>query len=120
MSFDYIREDDAVQGAAKTLLFGCAPERGDDLAHLWQDYCPKFQLTQDIHDGRRVIMEAGAYRLVRYNHRVLRGFWIAGYVAWEGYNTAHRTLTLNVPLDLTRLASLLSAFESVISSDRPG
>jgi hypothetical protein len=84
-----------------------------------QDYSPKFQLTEDVHDGRRVIMEAGAYRLVRYNHRVLRAFWIAGYAAWEGYTAAHRTLTQNTPLDLKRFVSLLSSFDAVIFSDRP-
>jgi hypothetical protein len=57
--------------------------------------------------------------LVRYNHRVLRAFWIASYAAWEGYNAAHKTLTLNTPIDLKRFASLLSAFEAVISSVRP-
>ena len=57
--------------------------------------------------------------MVRYNHRVLRAFWIAGYAAWEGYTAAHRTLTQNTPLDLKRFVSLLSSFDAVIFSDRP-
>jgi hypothetical protein len=119
MSSQMVRDDHSIQGAVEALFMGCVPERKADLARLWQSYSPKFQLTEDIHDGRHIIMEAGAYRLVRYNHRVLRAFWIASYAAWEGYNAAHKTLTLNTPIDLKRFASLLSAFEAVISSVRP-
>lgn len=114
-----VRDDHTVQRVVETLFLGCVPERKQDFARLWEDYSPKFQLTEDIHGGRHIIMEAGAYRLVRYNHRVLRAFWIASHAAWEGYSAAHKTLMLNTPIDLKRFASLVSAFEAVISRDRP-
>lgn len=120
MSLDQnIRDDDAIQAAAKNLFLGCAPERKGDLEHLWQTYSPKFQLTADVHDGENIIMEAGAYRLVRFNHRVLRAFWLASYMAWEGYEAAHRTLTANTPLDLKRFSALLAAYDAALSSGQP-
>jgi hypothetical protein len=118
-SSQIIRDDEAIQTAAKSLFLGCAPERSADLDQLWRDYSPKFQLTDDLNEGRHVIMEAGAYRFVRFNHRVLRAFWLASYAAWEGYTAAHRTLTQNTPIDLKRFSSLLTAYYGVLSSDRP-
>jgi hypothetical protein len=44
---------------------------------------PLFQLTHDTHDGERFMMKAGMDRYVRFNHRVVRAFWIAAFAAWE-------------------------------------
>lgn len=78
MTGDSVRDDDSVQVAARNVLMGAAPERDADLDILWRQLDPIFQVAPDIHEGDRVIMDAGAYRYVRFNHRVLRAFWIAG------------------------------------------
>ena len=63
-------------------------------------------------------MEAGMYRFVRFNHRVVRAFWIAGFAAWEAYRVVAETPELE-PLDLKRLVELVNAFERVLESDVP-
>lgn len=32
-------------------------------------------------------MDAGSYRYIRFNHHVVRSFWIGAFAAWEGYRT---------------------------------
>ncbi len=115
MSENEIREDSSVQTAVRGLFIGSAPERESELVEMWKELDLKFQLTPDIHQGDRVIMDAGAYRYIRFNHRVLRAFWIAGYVAWEGYRTIAESPSLQA-LDLIRFRGLVSAYESCLAS----
>lgn len=112
------RDDDAVQSAVRSLFTGSAPERERELGQLWQLLSPSFQLTEDLHEGQRFVMDAGAFRYVRFNHRAVRAFWIAGYVAWEGYRAIAECPTLDA-VDLTRFKALLDAFDGMISSDKP-
>jgi hypothetical protein len=112
-----LRQDDVVQTAAKTLFLGCAPEREDELNQLWSLLAPKFQMTGDIHDGDRIILDAGAYRYVRFNHRALRAFWIGAFAAWEGYRAVAESVDI-ANVSLSRLSSLLDAFEKMVTSDQ--
>jgi hypothetical protein len=73
-------------------------------------------LTGDIHEGERFILDAGCYRDVRFNHRVVRAFWLAAYIAWEGYRAIAES-PLDA-IDLGRFGALLAAFDAVLSSDR--
>lgn len=113
-----VRRDDAVQAAARNVFVASAPERDAELRELWTKIAPEFQLTPDLHDGERFIMDAGAYRFVRFNHRALRAFWIAAFVAWEGYRAVAES-PVSGEVDLTRFSSLVAAFETIISSDAP-
>jgi hypothetical protein len=115
MSGNEVRDDHSVQTAVRDLFIGSAPERELDLTGMWKELDLIFQLTPDIHEGDRIIMDAGAYRYVRFNHRVLRAFWIAGYVAWEGYRTVAESPSLQA-LDLTCFRELVSAYESCLES----
>jgi hypothetical protein len=47
----------------------------------------------------------------------LRAFWLAGYIAWEGYRAIAESPTLDA-VDLTRFKAMLDAFDGVISSDK--
>jgi hypothetical protein len=67
-----VRDDDSVQTAVRNLFMGSAPERESDLTAMWRELEPRFQITPDLHEEDRIIMDAGAYRYVRFNHRVLR------------------------------------------------
>jgi hypothetical protein len=116
MTDDHVRDDDSVQTAVRNLLLGSAPEREVELALAWAELEPKFQLTPDQHQGDRVILDAGAYRYVRFNHRVLRAFWIAAFAAWEAYRAVAETESLEA-VDLTRFKALVSAFEIALASD---
>lgn len=118
MTGESVRDDESVQVAARNALMGAAPERSADLDDMWRDLDPRFQVAPDVHEGERVIMDAGAYRYVRFNHRVMRAFWIAGFSAWEGYRAVADAASLDA-IDLRRFKELITAFESMISSDDP-
>jgi hypothetical protein len=118
MTGDSVRDDDSVQVVARNVLKGAAPERDVDLDGLWRELDARFQVAPDIHEGERIIMDAGAYRYVRFNHRVMRAFWIAGYAAWEGYRAVAEAASLEA-VDLGRFKELIAAFESVVSGDNP-
>jgi hypothetical protein len=113
-----VRDDDSVQVAARNVLRGGAPERDADLDDMWRELDPKFQLAPNLDGVQPIIMDAGAYRYVRFNHRVLRAFWIAAYAAWEGYRGVVEAASLEA-LDLGRFKELIAAFESTISSNDP-
>ncbi len=110
-----VRDDPSLQTAVRDLFIGSAPERESDLIEMWKELDLKFQLTADVHEGDRIIMDAGAYRYVRFNHRVLRAFWIAAYAAWNGYRTVAESPSLQA-LDLTRFRELVSSYESCLAS----
>lgn len=113
-----LRQDDAVQTAALNLFHGCAPERKAELEELWKLLDPKFQIVRDLHEGERIILDAGAYRYVRFNHRAVRAFWLSAFAAWEGYRVVAESTDLG-NVDLQRLSVLISAFERVLTSDQP-
>ena len=118
MTGNGVRDDDSVQVAARNVLMGAAPERHADLDDMWQELDPRFQVAPDIHEGQRIIMDAGADRYVRFNNRVLRAFWIAAYAAWEGYRAVAEAVSLDA-VNLSRFRELIVAFEATISSDNP-
>lgn len=113
-----LRDDDDVKNAVRNALLGSAPEREAELVDLWSVLEPRFQLTDDTHDGERFVMEAGMYRYVRFNHRVVRAFWIAAFAAWEAYRAVAEAPELET-VDLGRLAELIDAFDRVLGSNDP-
>src|SRR5262245_9730611 len=113
---DY-RDDSDVQTAIRALFLGAAPEREAELSNLWQSLSPIFRLTGDVHEGERFIMDAVAYRYVRFNHRAVRAFWLASYAAWEGYRAVGESPTLE-SVDIAKFKNLLVGFEKMISSDK--
>lgn len=111
-----VRQDEDVQAGPLSLFLQAAPERKSELEALWLQLAPRFQLTPDTHEGERIILDAGAFRYVRYNHRVTRAFWIAGYAAWEAYRAASLAPSLD-RIDLSRFQGYLAAFELTLSTD---
>jgi len=73
---DALRADQQVQNAARQRLLGAAPERTVELTAMWADFDPVFHLMRDLHSDGRLILDAGGYRYVRFNHRIMRAFWI--------------------------------------------
>lgn len=115
-----VRTDTDVQVAAKALFEGCAPERKADIDKLWDAYRPEFQLTPDILAGERFILDAGAFRYVRFNHRVLRAFWLASFIAWEGSQAVHAALQASddpASADFSRFRQLIDAFRTTLTAD---
>lgn len=112
-----MREDQIIQNAVKVLLLGAAPERRSELKEAFIELAPLFQLSPDTMGNERIIFDAGAYRCVRFNHRVLRSFWIGGYAAWEGYRLVAESDD-EEHLNTDRFQELLSSFEQTLLSDQ--
>ena len=112
-----VRQDEFVNTAAQKLFMGCAPERKNELVELWKKLDPTFQILDDEHKDGRLILDAGAYRYIRFNHRVARAFWIGAYVAWEGYRAVAECKDISHS-DLERQKNLIGAFESMLNTDQ--
>ncbi|MGO9170758.1 MAG: phage exclusion protein Lit family protein [Rhodomicrobium sp.] len=112
-----VYQDSTVQSAAMRVLLGSAPEREMELRELWRLLDPKFQFVGDVHEGERFILDAGAFRFVRFNHRAVRAFWLSAFAAWEGYRLVAETIDIG-NVDLGRLAKLIEAFRQILTSDK--
>ena len=101
------------------LLQGVAPERNDQLIGLWQTYAPQFQLLEDDGPAGEFVLEAGLYRLVRFNHRVMRVFWLGAFVAWEGYVSLHKQVVDPDNADFSRFKNMIDTFNRVVTEKDP-
>jgi hypothetical protein len=89
------RNDEGIQQIVKNMFLGVAPERADELEKMWVENDLRFNVLPD--DGRdgRFVMDAGCYREIRFNHRVMRAFWVASFAAWEGYRACAEAVVVN-------------------------
>ena len=110
------QENEGVENAIRDLFLGSVPERAKELSSFWSELDLVFLLLSDDHQDGRLIMDAGSYRYIRFNHRVLRSFWIASFAAWEGFRAAAESSEFH-NVDLTRLQELVAAFKSVVQND---
>lgn len=108
------RNDDDIQVAVRNLFPGAVPEREQELARLWSQYQLRFNLLPDHGRDGLFVMDAGAYRDVRFNHRALRAFWVATFTAWESYRVCAEGVN-----DLTRLHCLLDSVTAILNADDP-
>lgn len=104
-----------VQCAARNLLLGAMPEREAELANLWSAYQTEFQIVDDNHGCGPIVLDAGLYRFVRFNHRVMRLFWLAGYAYWEGYEAFHRFANGD-PIRLEQFKAIVECFDQVMTT----
>ena len=108
------RNDDVVQVAVKNIFLGVAPAREEELNQLWVRYQLRFNLLPDDNCDGTFVMDAGAYRDVRFNHRALRAFWLATFAAWEGYRVCSEGET-----NLTHFESIIECVRSIMNSNDP-
>jgi hypothetical protein len=104
----------STEEAARNLFKGCAPERGDEIEAFFKDLQLRFNITEDTDNNGSAtpVIEAGCYTLVRFNHRTMRLFWLAAYIAWEAYCAVSKTDEQRVSLlNTDRFKILLQAFE---------
>lgn len=112
-----VRQDTQVQVAIKHLFVGSIPERKSELSTIWENLSPIFQMLPDVHPDGRFIMDAGLYRYIRFNHRVVRSFWIAAFAAWECYRTVAESQDV-CNVDLEKIKTLILAFDNTIRNDQ--
>lgn len=111
------REDARVQEAIRNLFFGSMPERESEISGLLCELELVFQMLPDVNRDGHIIMDGGLYRFVRFNHRVVRSYWIGAYAAWEGYKAIAESTNI-VEVDLRRFQELIAAFEATIENQQ--
>jgi len=113
-----MRNDSQVQDAARYLFEGLVPERKSELLDLWTHYSLRFNIMTDAGPDGLFVFDAGAYRDVRFNHRAMRAFWLASFIAWEGYRAVAEGYESN-SIDLTRFHEMAETFAKVLKEDDP-
>jgi hypothetical protein len=103
------RNDEGIQQIVKNMFLGVAPERADELEKMWVENDLRFNVLPD--DGRdgRFVMDAGCYREIRFNHRIMRAFWVASFAAWEGYRAC-----AEASADLSRFKQILDCVDAIL------
>lgn len=112
------RSDQEVQEAARRLFEGVVPERSEDLRALWNQYQPRFNLLTDAGPEGLFVMGAGLYREVVFNQRALRAFWLASFIAWEGYLKVHEVATAG-EANFDRFNDMIDVFLLVLVASDP-
>jgi hypothetical protein len=103
-----------LQTVVRDLFVGVVPERADELNEMWNTYGPRFELLEDSGPDGTLVMEAGAYCLIRFNHRILRVFWLSCFAAWEGYNAIHKASNTETgTADLNRFHDILRCIDLI-------
>jgi hypothetical protein len=106
-----------VQQAFIALFGGVVPERKTEFDELWKKYQIEISL---VPDGKEIVAEAGVYKHIKYNDRILRAVWVSAFAAWEGYVAVHEMAVDNsgVP-NLERFRKLIDCVGAICVSDNP-
>lgn len=110
------RNDEAVQQAAHNLFVGVVPERREELEGFWEQYDLQFNVLKDLTEDGSFILDAGQYKNIRFNHRAMRAFWLAGFIAWEGYQSIHSCLMTGTK-DFQRFKGMIDVFFCILGED---
>lgn len=95
MSQEY-NGDDTVQDGIRNMLSGSIPERKKEIDEFWSHFDMNFQIHGDNHSDGKYIFDAGIYKFIRFNHRVLRIFWIGSFSAMSGYIAINESLSKKI------------------------
>lgn len=60
-------------------------------------------------------MDASLFRYVRFNHRVVRSFWIGAFAAWEGYRAIAESDDISA-VDIDKFKEFVASFEATIEN----
>lgn len=115
MSIDW-RNDNEVQQAARNLFLGVVPERRNELEGLWGQCDLQFNVLEETTEDGSFILDAGQYRKIRFNHRAMRAFWLAGFIAWEGYRSIHSAFTAGTE-DFRCFNEMIDVFFCLLEED---
>lgn len=100
-----------LRNTVQDMLLGATPERAVELAHYWGEFGVQFQMLDDDGPDGLVVLDAGGYVFIRFNHRVMRLFWLGSFALWEGFTSYHHYATSG-ETDLTRFKEVLDCFEA--------
>ena len=110
--------DAAVQDAVRNLFLGVAPERKSELVELWNKYQWRFNFLTNAGPNGLFVLDAGAFRDVRFNDRALRAFWLASFIAWEGYQAVAEGYEADA-IDLARFRHMVACLSRILMEKDP-
>lgn len=93
------------------MLLGVTPERTDELQRYWEEFGLQFQILEDDGPDGPVVLDAGGYVYIRFNHRIMRLFWLGSFAMWEGYSAFQHYATTQ-ETNLARFREILDCFEA--------
>ncbi|MGV8950185.1 MAG: phage exclusion protein Lit family protein [Cypionkella sp.] len=93
------------------MLLGVAPERAEELQRYWDEFSPQFNVMEDDGPDGPVVLDAGGYVNIRFNHRIMRLFWLSSFALWEGYSAYYHYVEAE-QTDLTRFMEIVDCFEA--------
>ena len=108
-------QDADLERIIKSTLNAIAPERASELESYWTQYAPRIQLARDGAGAADVVMHAGMYRYLEFNHRTMRLFWLSSFILWEGYLVADQQAKGNVT-DITRFQELYHCHQKTLNA----
>lgn len=114
MALDTIK-DKLLEAVIQNMFFGIVPEQKNEISELLKDLQIVFKILPDEHKDGRIIMDAGLYRFVRFNHRVVRSFWIGAFAAWEGYRAIAESDDISA-VDIDKFKEFVASFEATIEN----
>ncbi len=100
-----------LRSAVHDMLLAVAPERADELQRYWNDFSPQFNILEDDGPDGPVVLDAGGYVNIRFNHRIMRLFWLSSFALWEGYSAFHHYADTG-KTNLARFIELIDCFEA--------
>lgn len=106
---------DALQAVITSAIEVIAPERAPELMRHWERYAPVVLMADDVEETGHVVMEAGLYKFIRFNHRTMRLFWLASFMLWEGYESLSRYAETG-ETDAARFNELHRCFEATLAA----
>lgn len=110
--FEEHNEDKTVQDSVRKMFLASIPERQNELDEFWSKFNMTFQNHSDNHTDGKFIFDAGMYRFIRFNHRVLRTFWIGTFAAMAGYEAINTEQNKKIEDFIDKRDSILDLFDS--------
>ena len=103
---------------ARKLFEGVAPEHKEELSELWKTYSLRFNILTNAGPNGLFVLDAGALRDARFNHRAMRAFWLALFVAWKGYRDVADGCEAD-NIDLVHFRDMVKCFSTILTEDDP-
>lgn len=93
------------------MLLGVTPERAAELQHYWYDFGLQIQILEDDGPDGPIVLDAGGFVVIRFNHRLMRLFWLGSFAMWEGF-VAYQRYERSQVTNVTRFREILDCFEA--------
>lgn len=99
------------------ILVGVMPERESDILSLFEKYNPQFSIVDETHKG--VVLRAGGYFSVEFNHRAMLTFWIGAHIIWRIYSECAHAIVDGSAINQKKINSLFKTFQEIQIAEDP-